>query len=58
MKEITAYQCDNCGEIYSRKTSIYKCKRCGKEVCSECGGFEENTCWECNDIICAEEESK
>lgn len=47
MKEIKAYQCETCREIYTDSQSIRKCVHCKSEICDECCSMDDLFCWEC-----------
>lgn len=36
MKKVTAYECNNCGELHHSKKYACKCIVCGLEMCGRC----------------------
>lgn len=43
---ISGYKCENCDKFHTRKSDIFKCLSCHKEICEICfGSFA--TCKEC-----------
>lgn len=49
MKTIYYYRCEGCEVVHEESSSIFKCKICGTEICTNCA-TEDNECWDyCGD---------
>jgi len=48
MKNISAFECEGCEEIFKTKDYITNCKVCGKETCEECSSYGGKVCWNCH----------
>jgi predicted RNA-binding Zn-ribbon protein involved in translation (DUF1610 family) len=41
-------KCESCGQVHKTSNSIFKCKTCGKEICTDCS--ENKKCFDSESI--------